>query len=118
VSWVPKQVSVRELAEVVVGVTRGEASLPPAVLLQVLRRLTADHADGDGVLARLTMRERQILEHTARGMSRREIADRLHVSVNTVRTHSQHMLSKLGVHTTLEAVTLALRERGPDARDP
>jgi DNA-binding NarL/FixJ family response regulator len=51
-------------------------------------------------------------------MSRREIADRLHVSVNTVRTHSQHMLSKLGVHTTLEAVTLALRERGPDARDP
>jgi DNA-binding NarL/FixJ family response regulator len=117
VSWVPKQVSVRELAAVVVGVTRGEASLPPAVLLQVLRRLTADHGDGDDVLARLTVRERQILEHTARGLSRRQIADRLHVSVNTVRTHSQHMLSKLGVHTTLEAVTLALRELEPDEND-
>jgi DNA-binding NarL/FixJ family response regulator len=116
VSWVPKQVSVRELATVVVGVTRGEASLPPVVLLQVLRRLTADHHDG-AALARLTMRERQILEHTAHGLSRREIADRLHVSVNTVRTHSQHMLSKLGVHTTLEAVTLVLRESDTEQPD-
>jgi DNA-binding NarL/FixJ family response regulator len=114
VSWVSKQVSVRELAAVVVGVTRGEASLPPVVLRQVLCRLTADHTDGVGALARLTLRERQILELTARGLSRREIAERLQVSVNTVRTHSQHMLSKLGVHTTLEAVALVLRELDPE----
>jgi DNA-binding NarL/FixJ family response regulator len=112
-SWVPKQVPVRQLASVVVGASRGEASLPPAILMHVLRELTAGPGRGadESFLARLTTRERQILEHTARGLSRREIAARLHVSVNTVRTHSQHMLSKLGVHTTLEAVTLALREQ-------
>ena len=113
-SWVSKQVSVRELGSVVVRASYGEASLPPAILMQVLRRLTATiaHREDESVLARLTTRERQILEYTAHGLSRREIAERLQVSVNTVRTHSQHMLSKLGVHTTLEAVTLALREQG------
>jgi DNA-binding NarL/FixJ family response regulator len=119
VSWVPKQVTMREFASVVVGASRGEASIPPAILMQVLRRLTAGvgRGDNESFLARLTTRERQILEHTAHGLSRREIAARLHVSVNTVRTHSQHMLSKLGVHTTLEAVTLALREQAPEEPD-
>jgi DNA-binding NarL/FixJ family response regulator len=119
VSWVPKQVTVREFASVVVGVSRGEASLPPATLMQVLRRLTAavDPGDNENFFARLTARERQVLEHTAHGLSRREIAARLQVSVNTVRTHSQHMLSKLRVHTTLEAVTLALREQAPEKLD-
>jgi DNA-binding NarL/FixJ family response regulator len=111
-SWVPKQVAVPEFAVVVVGAARGEASLPPRMLRQVLRRLV----DGLGrpaaayALNRLTTRERQILEYTAQGLSRREIAARLDMSVNTVRTHSQNILSKLGVHTTLEAVALVLRE--------
>jgi DNA-binding NarL/FixJ family response regulator len=113
VSWVSKRVPVRELARVVVGAAQGDASVPPPILMQVLRQLTASaqrRRDGSG-LARLTTREQQILEHTARGLSRREIAARLNVSINTIRTHTQHMLSKLGVHTTLEAVTLVLHER-------
>jgi DNA-binding NarL/FixJ family response regulator len=116
VSWVPKQVTLDRLAEVVVAAARGEAWLPPAVLARVLRRLAAgQHGPAQqNPLDRLTVRERQILGYTARGLSRREIAARLDVSVNTVRSHSQHMLSKLGVHTTLEAVALALREDAVD----
>jgi two-component system, NarL family, nitrate/nitrite response regulator NarL len=112
-SWVSKRAPVRELARVVVGAARGDASLPPAILMHVLRRLTAGprmRQDGDG-LARLTTREQQILDYTARGLTRREIAARLNVSVNTIRTHSQNVLSKLGVHTTLEAVTMVLHEQ-------
>jgi DNA-binding NarL/FixJ family response regulator len=119
VSWVSKQAGVAEFTAVVRGVARGEASLPPAMLMQVLRRLSAAVAPNqhDGVAARLSNRERQILAYTAQGLSRRDIAAKLQVSVNTVRTHSQHMLSKLGVHTTLEAVALALRDESPAGPD-
>ena len=116
VSWAPKQVSVQELASILVGVSQGRASMPPAMLLQVLRRLAASPRSNEShsALASLTSRERQILDFTAHGMSRREIAAQLNVSVNTIRTHVQHVLSKLGVHTTLEAVSLALREQARD----
>ncbi|MDP9818090.1 response regulator transcription factor [Spirilliplanes yamanashiensis] len=113
ISWAPKEIGLEQLAGVVVAAARGEAWLPPAVLARVLRVLAAgggDAAARENPIDRLTVRERQILEFTARGLSRREIAAKLDVSVNTVRSHSQHMLSKLGVHTTLEAVALALRE--------
>jgi DNA-binding NarL/FixJ family response regulator len=122
VSWVSKQAGVREFVNVVRAAAGGQASVPPAMLMQVLRGLTTALAAGqpNSVTVRLSNRERQILDFTAQGLSRMEIAVRLRVSVNTVRTHSQHMLSKLGVHTTLEAVTLALREGAigdEDSRD-
>jgi DNA-binding NarL/FixJ family response regulator len=116
VSWVPKQAGLDRLAAVVAGAARGEAWLPASMLARVLRRL----ADGDPGAApqnpidRLTAREQQVLRYAARGLNRREIAARLDVSVNTVRSHSQHMLSKLGVHTTLEAVAMVLREGDVD----
>ena len=44
------------------------------------------------------------------GLTRMEIAQRLHLSVNTVRTHTQSIIAKLGAHSTLESVALALRK--------
>ncbi|WP_127501042.1 response regulator transcription factor [Actinoplanes solisilvae] len=107
VSWVPKQAGLDRLAEVVAGAARGEAWLPADMLALVLRRLAGR---GPNPIDRLTAREQQVLRYAARGLNRREIAERLDVSVNTVRSHSQHMLSKLGVHTTLEAVALVLKD--------
>jgi DNA-binding NarL/FixJ family response regulator len=80
------------------------------MLARVLRLLAEPRQDAPAPIDRLTFRELQILRHTARGLTRRQIAAELDVSVNTVRSHSQNMLSKLGVHTTLEAVALVLRE--------
>jgi two-component system nitrate/nitrite response regulator NarL len=57
----------------------------------------------------LTPRELEVLELIAVGASGREIAGRLGISENTVRTHSQNILSKLDVHSRLEAATLAIR---------
>ncbi len=59
----------------------------------------------------LTPREREVLALLATGATTRSIAHRLSVSPATVRNHVHHILGKLGVHSRLEAVALALRRR-------
>ena len=62
------------------------------------------------LLRSLSERERQILHLLARGYSNRRIADACYLSLNTVRTHVQNVLVKLGVHSKLEAAALAVRQ--------
>jgi DNA-binding NarL/FixJ family response regulator len=57
----------------------------------------------------LTSRERQVLHLLIEGASNKDMAKRLAIRSNTVRTHVQNLLAKLRVHTRLEAVTLAIR---------
>jgi DNA-binding CsgD family transcriptional regulator len=57
----------------------------------------------------LTAREIEILRLIAQGRDTQAIADGLVISSNTVRTHLQNIFAKLGVHSKLEAVTLASR---------
>ena len=69
----------------------------------------------------LTPRELEILRHLAAGQDAHAIAAQLLLSPNTVRTHVQNILAKLGVHSRFEAATLALRSGlvgSPRARDP
>jgi DNA-binding CsgD family transcriptional regulator len=76
----------------------------------VLGYLMADQdrrQDNDRLLAALTPREREVLACLAEGAGRREVAEQLHLSANTVRTHLQNLMAKLGVHSTLEAVALS-----------
>jgi two-component system nitrate/nitrite response regulator NarL len=74
------------------------------------------------VAAHLTLRENQCLALLVEGASTAEMAARLAVSVTTVRTHVQAAMSKLGVHTRLEAAAFAVRHglvpspRGDDER--
>lgn len=58
----------------------------------------------------LTARELEVLGLLAGGLGNAALADRLGVSINTVRHHVQSILTKLGVHTKLQAVTKAMRE--------
>jgi DNA-binding NarL/FixJ family response regulator len=67
-----------------------------------------DHAEL--LLRSLSDRERQILALLARGYSNRRIAEACYLSLNTVRTHVQNVLVKLGVHSKLEAAALAVRQ--------
>jgi DNA-binding NarL/FixJ family response regulator len=57
----------------------------------------------------LTSRERQVLRLLVEGASNKDVARRLAIRSNTVRTHVQNLLAKLQVHTRLEAVTMAMR---------
>jgi|SRR5687767_2820662 len=59
----------------------------------------------------ITKRELEILELIAQGMSNREIAEKLFVSENTVKTHSSHLFDKLGAKRRTQAVQIA-KERG------
>jgi DNA-binding CsgD family transcriptional regulator len=59
--------------------------------------------------ATLTEREREILRHVAQGRRNDDIAATLFISPQTVQTHVRNVLGKLGVHSKLEAVALAVR---------
>ena len=109
--WLPKSAPLAELSRVVEQVAAGQWWLPRELMGQVVQELDqqAEAAVAERLDA-LTYRERQVLAAMAEGLSRAEIARRLRLSVNTVRTHVQHLLAKLEVHTSLEAVALALRE--------
>jgi DNA-binding NarL/FixJ family response regulator len=75
-----------------------------------------DHAEL--LLRSLSERERQILALLARGYSNRRIAEACYLSLNTVRTHVQNVLVKLGVHSKLEAAALAVRQGLVSIEDP
>jgi DNA-binding NarL/FixJ family response regulator len=106
-AWLPKSADIADMIRVIRGVSRGEAWIPPALLHGVLARLTApEPADP---LCELTPREREVLQCMVDGLTRPEIAQRLYLSTNTVRTHAQKVLSKLDSHSVLEAVSRARR---------
>jgi DNA-binding NarL/FixJ family response regulator len=109
---VPKDEPVQHLVSVVHGVLRGETWIPPPLLTRVIAELTSarrDAASDDQRLATLTRREKEILDFLVWGMKLDEIAERLCLSKNTLRTHAQHILRKLNVHSMLAAVALARR---------
>jgi len=110
--WVPKDESVKHLVSVVHSVLRGETWIPPRLLTRVLAELTSaqgNSANHDVPLATLTRREREVLDLLMRGMKTDHIAQQLCMSKSTLRTHIQHILGKLDVHSTLAAVAIARR---------
>jgi DNA-binding NarL/FixJ family response regulator len=120
VGWVRKDESVDRLIYVIRGVARGETWLPPDQTGEVLRLLMrrSDQADNsdEQFLALLTGRERDVLSCLAEGRRRGDVAEHLHLSPNTVRTHLQNLMAKLGVHTALEAVALTRQVPDEDPR--
>ena len=108
-AWVRKDSSIEQLLRVLRGVARDETWLPPAEtgnVLSLLARQRDRRKDSERMLALLTPRERQVLACLAEGAGRRQVADRLNLTANTVRTHLQNIMAKLGVHSVLEAVAL------------
>lgn len=110
VGWVRKDESLEHLRHVIHAVVNGDTCLPPGQTGEVLRLLLRDadqEEDNSGhLLAALTRREREVLVCLTEGTGRRDMAAHLHMSPNTVRTHLQNLMGKLGVHSTLEAVAL------------
>ncbi|MFG2002194.1 response regulator [Spirillospora sp. NPDC048911] len=112
VGWLSKTESADLVAQVIRSAARRGGWIPPDVLGDVLRRLLGDDPEPNGgaqLLADLTPREREVLQCMVDGLNRAEIADRLGLSANTVRTHTQNLLAKLDMHSALEAITLAMR---------
>ncbi|WP_067453323.1 response regulator [Actinomadura macra] len=112
VGWLSKTESADLVARVIRSAARQGGWIPPDLLGEVLRRLQTGAAEPNGgarLLAALTPREREVLQCMVDGLGRAEIAERLGLSANTVRTHTQNLLAKLDLHSALEAITLAMR---------
>jgi DNA-binding NarL/FixJ family response regulator len=77
------------------------------MLARLLPRFQRAGANGG---AELTDREREVLSLVAEGLSNAAIAERLVVSVHTVRNHIASMSAKLGAHSKLEALSIAVRQ--------
>jgi DNA-binding NarL/FixJ family response regulator len=78
-------------------------------LMRILRRQRHQEATERQRAGRLTRRQTQILQLMADGLSGKEIARRIGVSYSTLRTHIQNILTRLGVHTKVEALAVAIR---------
>jgi DNA-binding NarL/FixJ family response regulator len=105
VGYLEKTVGLDKLVAAVHAAAAGEIVLSP----DDLRRIAAWHRQIDAGASRLTPREREILDLLAEGLTNQAIAARLTVSLNTVRTHVQTVLTKVGAHSKLEAVALATK---------
>ena len=104
--FVDKTRSVGEVVAAVRAAAAGEAVITPSMLARLLPRLRRQERSG---IPTLTDREREVLELLAQGHTNAEIADRMSVSVHTVRNHVANMSGKLGAHSKLEVLAIALR---------
>ena len=99
-----------ELVRAVRVVAAGESLLAPSItrrLIEEVTRRRPPRLAATGSLARLTGREREILELVATGMSNAEIAARLYLSDQTVKTHVSKVLTKLALRDRAQAVVFA-----------
>ncbi len=108
-----KDSSIDEVARAVRLVADGQSLISPAMatkLLDEFKQLA--RPDRSAVLApRLTDRELEVLRLVARGLNNREVAGDLFISENTVKNHVRNILEKLQLHSRMEAVMYAVRER-------
>jgi len=108
--YLPRAGAATHVGDVVRRAAAGELVLPEDDLGPVLERLErARTKPTERALDRLTARETDILRRLASGETAGEIADGLGISALTVQSHVKSILAKLGVHSKIEAVTLAWR---------
>jgi PAS domain S-box-containing protein len=106
---------VAHLDEVVGAVRRlraGETLLPLDEVIALLgydRRRREEERRDRGAIDSLTPREHEVLQALAGGLDSQAVADRLHITLRTERNHVANILSKLGVHSQLQALVFALR---------
>ena len=108
-----KDVSTSDLIEAIRSVHSGESVLHPAVARKVInhfvRRSDENLGETGDSPEQLTDREMEVLRLAGKGMTNREIATNLTISIRTVQVHLSNVFSKLGVGSRTEAVLYALR---------
>jgi len=114
-AWLSRSQGVDALRSIVARAAAGDAPVPPAsIIAQMTQTIREGPQEAGRVSGHLSSRERQVLSNLAAGHSREEIAVVLEISPETVRTHVQHILRKLRIHSVQDAIAIALREATPD----
>ncbi len=108
--YLPLSADIDELAQAVFAVCRGEVIIHPEILpalyLYLAKQTAVEEAPG---LDALSPRQRDVLACLVRGLSDRDIAQELFISVRTVQTHLAHIYHKLGVHSRTETAVTAVQ---------
>jgi DNA-binding NarL/FixJ family response regulator len=108
-----KDSSIDEVAQAIRVVAEGQSLISPSMAVKLLdefKQMT--RSDRQQVpTPRLTDRELEVLKLVAQGLNNREIAKRLFISENTVKNHVRNILEKLQLHSRMEAVMYAVREK-------
>jgi DNA-binding NarL/FixJ family response regulator len=107
-----KSADVDEILDATRRLATGETLLSPEELVELLRiagQSREEEREARASIEQLTRRELEVLYALAEGLSNKQIAERLHMSVDTERTHMMNILSKLGVHSRLQALLFAAR---------
>jgi DNA-binding NarL/FixJ family response regulator len=101
-----------EVVDAVRAAHAGEILLPTSVVYEIVQRVQAARGAAGSRRSpeQLTPREMEVLAALARGLSSSDICGELLITPNTLRTHVQNIMSKLHVHSKLEAVAVALRQ--------
>ena len=107
--YLPLGVDMDELVRVLYTVSRGELTLHPSMLPAILQQLEAEQGKPVHTLDDLTQRELVILSALSRGLTDREIAQHLFISVRTVQSHLAHIYEKFHVHSRTEAALFAVQ---------
>jgi DNA-binding NarL/FixJ family response regulator len=108
--YLTKDAGAEEIRQALEAVVRGEAAIDPAVQRHLLDALATGAPASAGTLPEgLTPREAEVLSLIAEGLSNAEIAHRLVVSEATVKSHINHLFTKIGVRDRAQAVTYAYR---------
>ena len=112
-----KDIPLDEVAESVRSVHGGQSLINPSMASKLITEFAtlAKHEDtdrGERVPApKLTDREMEVLKLVAKGMNNRDIARELFISENTVKNHVRNILEKLQIHSRMEAVMIAVRDK-------
>ena len=109
-SYLLKSASGDEIVESIRAAAAGRNLIPAGAIADALardREIAREHSRQAEVLASLTPREKEILALMAEGADNRAVAERLHISYATVRTHVRSILTKLGARSQLDAVAKA-----------
>lgn len=104
--YVLKDAGREELLHAIRAVGGGRTALPGELLRRAMAPVSGPRPDD---LARLTPREREVLEHIARGMTNKEIARDLGIGPGTVKAHVEKLIAKLGVADRTQAAVFAAR---------
>ena len=108
-----KDATIEEVAQAVRLVAGGQSLISPSMAVKLLDQFkTMSRAEARPEHGpRLTDREIEVLKLVAEGLNNRDIAGRLFISENTVKNHVRNILEKLQLHSRMEAVMYAVREK-------
>ena len=109
--FILKDATIEVFLATILAVADGVSVLPSmmtsTLFSHVAAQALARGRRGVKAAVRMTLRERQVIDSIAQGMSNKEIADRLHIATHTVKSHVHNILEKLALHTRLEVAIYA-----------